>query len=115
MLCVPGYGRNLGVVLSQKIPEGRRGFGSDFGNARRIFIGDGRKSDKIIGSVGVCAVEFGERRGFCIQRDLSQTFIREKNRPVLFDGRRNVYGRAFHIFSDRKLGLERIFRVGSIF
>ena len=79
LLCMSRNGRDVGKFLSQKISKARRNNCSDFGDERRLFTRDGRQSDKITRSNGLRDMEFVERRGICIQRDIPKTFICKKN------------------------------------
>ena len=100
---------NLADDLSKANSETRRGFGGNFSDKRCIFAGNGRESDEIIGTNGLCAVEFGEWRVICLWSDISKAFICEKNRPVVFNGLWNVYRRFIDVFIGRRLELDGIF------
>ena len=113
LLRVPGNGRHVGKFLSSAATDARRNYCGGAGDDGRVPSGDGRQSDENFGAVGLCAVEFGKRRGVCIQRDFPEAAVRKKNRPVFFDGRRNVSRWAGDVSDSRQAKLVTLPCAGS--
>ena len=66
-LRLSGNGRDLGVGVSSKITEARRSYRGDFGDMRRIFIGDGRQSHKIARTDWLSDLGISKRGVICLR------------------------------------------------